>query len=416
MVKYNKTFKILHIVSILFFMLYERSFAIKMISWDIIKTKILSSNNEEIIIAQLNLDNSVKLYNKLAHEYIPKISFKSQYIYNLKKQYINHFDILFEDLFDLHKYINKKKAYIDIKIKKNIYKRTVSNAIYTARKMYIDLIYAYDSIELLEKIKKQMDNNMAILNLKYKSGFVDLVCLKKTEADILKINYEINKLKRHIKIISKKLKNITKEESEEVYKPTEKLTGEELIHKPNYNDTNNVIIKSPEFAIAKNELKKTKLLKLKSKSRFIPKISVSYKIPLFNIEKYTFEISAAYFILDGLKSLNEKEINTNNLKIAKNELKKTIKSLHEKSTEYYANIIDAYDDIKINENYLHVLKLQSEISLKKYLNGMTDFDTWCKNEKEYFDYQIKNINVKKFFCLLISEWENFIGAYCNENK
>ncbi|MDR0401888.1 MAG: TolC family protein [Endomicrobium sp.] len=387
-----------------------------MISWDIIKTKILSSNNEEITIARLNLDNSIKSHNKLVHEYIPKISFKSQYIYKPEKQYINHFDILFEDLFDLHKYISKKKAYIDIKIKKNIYKRTVSNTIYAARKIYIDLMYTYDSIELLEKIKKQMNTNMNILNLKYKSGLIDLIYLKKIEADILKTNYEINKLKRHIKTISKKLKNITEEKSEEVYIPTEKLTGKELIHKSNYNDTDNVIIDSPEFVIAKNELKKTKLLKLKYKNRFIPKISVNYRIPLFNVEKYMLGVSAEYFILDGLKSLNERKINTNNLKIAKNELKKTIKSLHEKSTEYCTNIIDAYDDIKINENYLDILKLQSEISLKKYLNGVIDFDTWYKNEEEYFDYQIKNINVKKNFCLLIAEWENFIGTYYNENK
>jgi outer membrane protein TolC len=405
---------VVSVVTVLSFLLSVACFAVEEISWDNLKTAVLT-NNLNIGIAKLKLDNAEQNYNKsLSLCYSPKIFFETNHDISINTRYDNRHSNFFSfpiQIFNLSAYADTKIARINLKNENSVYKITVSNVLSKTREVYIALIYSYENIKLLNEIRLRMCKNRDLIALKYKSGFADLVAFKKSNVDILKVENEIRKFERQIKIISATLCDFINEAEVKVYKPLEHFTKQKLISEPNYD---NLISDLPEFLSAKYKLDTCKAKQLKIKSEWLPALSVSFVTPYksimhpIDLKHSEFKISASYPIFTGLSRIMDKKIAANDLKSAEKELKNISDNLKEEARSCYNDIVDMYNEIKINSEYLNVLKLQSEVSFKKYLNAMATYDNWYYNEDDYINCQIKIIDGMRKFYLAMARWNGLI--------
>jgi outer membrane protein TolC len=394
-----------------------------MIDWDTIKSQTLKKNSE-IITAKLRFDTARKEYNNSISKYFPKVSFvnnATKIMANVDRSKSSNLDLTHSSAlncllpiftgFNTYNDVKEKKS--RLKLAKVTYERTVSNEIYNARVQYIKLMYAYESIKLLNEIKHRKINNRDIIKLKYKFGIADISLLKMADADIIRVEYDIKKTSRYIQTISELLFRIIGMDGPAMLlEPCECLVVPPLIPEP---ENDNFIATIPEFLLARYELEIHKFRKSQSESEWFPSINISgsviYKGDRWFPKKQDSVIgmSLEFPIFTGFERSRDIKIRKNNLNIAKEKLKDISKLLKVQAVQHYNDLVDIYENIAVISNYLNAMKLQTEIISKKYITGLASYRDWYDAENCYMDCQIQLISSKKEVNLGIAKWYNFIG-------
>ena len=380
------------------------------INRQIVDTETLK-NNHSIAIVKLELDNAKQEYNKALSEFFPNINLflhfsrnrsniysKYDYLYGLEVNFS-----IFEG-FSKYNYIKEKAA--GVKTAEASYNRVVADAVCESNTRYISLMSEYENRELLYEIKKRIERNRDIVKLKYNSGLIDVTALKRAEVDILKVNFNLKAVKRNITLFSALLlksmgrndDTVLLETDERVNIYYKKLPGE-----PNYYD---IIVAKPEFFIAQYNFDTCKAQQAEVKGRRLPSFVLSSK---YNVNNYNNHLmSMDYKIFSGGQISSDIRIASNNLEIASKNLKNTFDSLKLNAREYYNELVSAWENVNIEEQYVNVLKLKAEISLKKYRNGFLNYEDWYNIENSYINLQIEFLKAKKDVALKSVIWKRFI--------
>jgi len=388
------------------------------INREIVKSEVLK-NNPLISIAKLELDKAKQEYTKASSGFFPKIKFQAHLPQNLREQEGSlsyksfscgvSIGLSISGLLTTHKHL-KEKA-VGVKIAQASYDRAVADAIYESSVKYIDLIFYYESIELLDKIKKRRVENRDIVKLKYNSGLVDIVALKVVEFDIAKVEHELKMLKRNIAVTSALLlKSMDRSDDTALLETDERLDiyCKELPQEPDYCS---IIPTIPEFLIAQHKIDmlKKQIARIKVEN-LLPSVSFSIGGMCNNVPDFFGEqdISVDYTLFAGRKLISDIKIASNELKIASEGLKNTIGYLKGEAIKFYNDLVSAYEAIDMKIQSLDVLKLQAEVSSQKYAKGFLKYESWYNTENNCINSQKELLQAKKDFALETEKWRRFI--------
>ncbi|OEG70918.1 hypothetical protein ATZ36_00545 [Candidatus Endomicrobiellum trichonymphae] len=374
-------------------------------------------NNYSIVAAKLALDNAKQEYNSSLSSLLPKINFTGNFLCNgFKKDFLGNYSHTLEivipifERFETYSYVKAKAS--EFKSAEASYNMAVSNELHKAEAAYINLMWLYEYIELLNDAKKKRIENKNMVALKYNSGKINIASLRTVEADFAVIEYYLKSAQRYIETASVQLlKAMGRNDYTTILETNERFaTSEKLPKKP---DCDNLITASPEFIIAQHKFERCKIQTLKAKGQWLPLLTgnIRYSAPS---EQQTTDkhnefagISFSYTIFNGGKRYAYMQTVSNNLRIASEELKNTVNNLKARAIELYNNLTDAYELVALKTQYLNATKLHSEISAKEYVNGIINYNEWYPIEKNYFSSQIELLEAKKEAALKRAEWNTF---------
>jgi outer membrane protein TolC len=300
------------------------------------------------------------------------------------------------------------------------YNRAVSNVFYELAQGYINLMWAYERVELVEQIRNKRKENRDMMRLKYNSGTADLGSLRVVEADLAASEIELDRAKRYIEMASFALEAAIGKGTDggEVYSTIQKLKTETPdIPKPDFVE----IVKTiPEFFIAQAQVDIAKSKRLSAIENFFPHINLSAGYNQTHPNKYIadnfisawqYQITLSYPLFSGGSDFLTFRNASRNLENAKRNLSIQTLSLRSKAMTQYNNLIDARSDLSVRIMYHEALKLQAEISDSKYINGLSDYRDWYLSENEYISAQMQMLESKRALALAWIAWINFLGEY-----
>jgi len=391
------------------------------INREIVEAETLK-NNHFIAIAKLNLENAKQHYNAALSAFFPKIEINSSvnplpspqeqgkaltYSYGLNAvvPIFNGFETC----------NNVKEQAFNVKIAQASYERTVADALYNSNAAYIDLMSAYEKIELLEKINKRITKNRDIVKLKYNSGLINVSALKIAEIDVLKNEHDLKTAKKDLAITSALLlQAIGRDDDSELLETDERISiiYGQLPPEPDYDS---FITAIPEFAIAQNNFNASKARKAKAVNQRLPSISLAASGNKGSIlpdmpSGLSANLSITYKLFSGGQINSNMKIASNEFKIAAINLKNELNSLKLEAKKCYSKLLSAYELVKIDSRYLDVFKLQAEISSQQYTKGLIPHQQWYDIEGRYISSQEELLTTKKTAALAAAQWRKFTGG------
>lgn len=404
--------------SALFFLFCGFSFAnARDINWESIARRT-EKNNPSVQSAKIKFENAKIACKNAMSGYFPEIilkgaasqgensnNFSRSYSYGLSAGLS-----LFSG-FETYNTVRQKNA--ELKAAEADYKRAVSDAAYEAATQYVNLMWAYETVELLKQIRERRIENRDIIKLKYDSGNVDAGSLRRVEADVETASYELRKAERYIETASAALLKAMGSGGEETLYTGEKLKVEQRTAvKPDFDE---LVLDIPEFISARHGAESYKALAAKSKSVLWPSVGLSGSISRFD-DKWTPDkqswdagISVSYRLFAGGKSYFDIKTAANQMAEAAENFKNTANRLKAKCTANYNALIDCLENVNVREYYLEASKLQAEISQNKYINGLSTYQDWYSIENDYINAQKTFLDAKKAAVLEKALWRNFIG-------
>jgi outer membrane protein TolC len=381
-------------------------------------------NSPSIAVAKLNLDNAKRAYYGSLGSFFPSLTLSgllSDSDSKFEKQKSSYGLGASLPLFSGFKTYNdvKEKA-AHVKVKQANYDRAVSNAMHAARTEYVNLMWAYETVELSVQIRERRIKNKDLIKFKYNSGAADIGSLKIEEANVAIADHNLHSAQRYIETISATLlKAIGRNDDAVILETDEKIIS--LEQAPPKPDLNSLIATIPEFLIAKYEQDASKAYSAMVKGCWLPSVDIDGNIMRSNkcstdTESWTAAIKVSFPFFDGGKNYNNVKTASNNLKIASETLRDTINELKAEAVKRYNDLIDAQEAVETEAYHLSALKLQAEISSKKYLNGFLNYHDWHMIEDNYIKFQIELLAHRKKAAQSRVSWDSFLGKGFTNDK
>ncbi|MDR1522348.1 MAG: TolC family protein [Endomicrobium sp.] len=413
------------LVVVLFFCpyIFSETIDISMVEEQTIK------NNPRLKVAQQDLNNAKQEYYSTFSSFLPKVVASGR-VSDTKNELqslniIRDYSLAIEGSLSLFEgfssYNELREKSAKLKVAQADYNRVVSDIRYEVHCCYINLMWAYETVSLLEKIKERRKENRDLIQLKYNSGNVDIGSLKRCDADVALAEYNLEKAKRNIQTASAALLNaIGRSDDIIIEKSIYHLWHKDkILQKPDYS----VLIKTiPEFLNAQYSFEMYKSINHKTKSQWLPSVNLfgsvgknDYKwIP--EAQNSTARLTISYPLFTGSKRYRDVKIASNQMKIASYKFASTINFLKSKAIENYNNLLDACEVIATRAFYVESSKLQSEISTKKYINGLCNYYDWYSIQNDYISAQQNLLDAKKDASIMEAKWLNFIGKGFDSDK
>jgi outer membrane protein len=393
----------------------------EIINWDII-IKQAQEQNPSIIEAKLSLDNAEIAYRRSIGELFPEIGLSAGLSHNGSGDGASSKNLSYGinaslNIFDgFNDYNLMKQRNAELQAAKAKYNRAVSDIAFDLANAYINLMWAYETAALLERIRDRRAENREMLRLKYNSGNVDLGSLKRVIADVETAELDLRKSQRYIETASIALLSVLGRNSVDVILQTQErlpMTGRQ-IKKPNFA---RLIENIPEYIIAQYGVQSYEAQVKRAQSSWYPSINLSGAASRSNTRwepssdktGWNAGISLSYSLFSGGKSVLDIESAKNNLKNSQNNFKSVGASLISKAVANFNNLLDAYESISVRSSYLEAAQVQAEISERKYVNGLSSYQDWYSIENDYINSQRQLLETRKSAAVSESQWRNFTG-------
>jgi outer membrane protein len=375
-------------------------------------------NNPSVIAAKLKVDNARLAYHRSLGEYLPVVSLsgslrQSETNGNYSRDNSFGLNASLSVFSGFETYNGVKIKSVELQSAQVSYDRAVSDAVYETLVQYVNLLWAYETAELSEKIYERRKENRDMIKLKYNSGNVDIGSLERVEADVEMAGYDLRKAKRYIETACAALLKAVGRSDGAVLEPSEKIEiGEKEIENPDFNA---LVKELPEFLIADFSAEGAKFQVSKTKSAWLPDISVSGGVSRSgqdwfpDVSGWNAGISISYALFNGGQTIADVKSAKNSAQIAQENLRDTLNSLKAKAVANYNSLADYYENVAVRERYLNASSLQAEISARKYVNGLTTYQDWYSIENDFISSQKSLLDAKKNAALEKAKWDNFLG-------
>lgn len=391
--------------------------AAEKINWETVVQQT-NDKNPAIQTAKLKLENAKQSYNKSLSGYLPSVSLKGNASqgendgsFSRSYSYGLNASLSIFSGFDTYNDVKQKSA--ELKAAQASYDRTVSDTAYEAATQYVNLMWAYETVELSKQILERRTENKDMIQLKYNSGNVDAGSLRRVEADVELSSYDLRKAQRYIETVSAALLKAIGRKDTAVLETDERIEfSERNITKPDYSE---LITTIPEFLSAQYNINSYEAQASKAKSVWWPTISLTGSLGRSGNEwapdrdSWDAGLSISYPLFSGGSRIPDTKIAANQLKIAEENLNSVSNLLKSNAVSYYNSLSDAIENIAVREYYLSASQQQAEISQRKYVNGLSTYQDWYSIENDYISSRKTLLDTKKSAALERAKWYNFIG-------
>ncbi len=381
--------------------------------------ELTAKNNNDLIGSKKQMESSEWTYKKAYTNFLPQISANMSMTEDLtasgtspagSKTYsygLNVSQSLFKGMDNIY---GLESAYADYEYYKASFVNTEASVYYGVRSAFIELLVAEKNVELLTKIYEYRKENSDLIKLRYESGKEDKGNLMRTEADEDEAEYNLNSVKRDLKLAKLKLSQLLGEK-------VDGAEGKIELQNPPAVDFDELLKKTPSFVMAKYQLKSAEIAKKSTISGFLPNVSLSGRWnksgdewPPEN-ENSSWSLSLSYSFFPGGSNFIDPIIYDLKLDKAKEDFENTVKDARYSLEEAYDGFLDSMEALKVKETHLEAAKERAKIARAKYLNGLMSYNDWDKIENDYVTAQRTVLSYKKAALMAEAAWYKSYGGY-----
>ncbi|MCL2335677.1 MAG: TolC family protein [Endomicrobia bacterium] len=405
------------ILSLMFLSGLSYAASVEKITWDGV-VRQTNEFNPSVKTAKFKLDNAKQAYNRSLSGFMPDVSlnaaagqsggdsgFSRSYSYGLSA------GLTIFSGFSTYNEVKQRST--ELESAQVTYNRAVSDAAYNVETQYINLMWAYETVDMLKQILERRSENRDMVKLKYDSGNVDQGSLKRVEADVELASFNLKQAQRYIETASAALLNAIGRNDDIILNTDERLALKEReLSRPDFNTILSTI---PEFLIAQYSVDSYKAQLAKTKSQWWPTLSASGSLSRRGNEwapdnnAWSAGLSLSYPLFSGGTAIADVNTSSNMLKISEENMKNVINSLRASAVSYYNNMANSVEIVSVREFYLNASRLQAEISSRKYVNGLATYQEWYQIENDYISSQSSFLDSKRSAAAAKVQWYNFLG-------
>ncbi|PIS28482.1 hypothetical protein COT42_07945 [Candidatus Saganbacteria bacterium CG08_land_8_20_14_0_20_45_16] len=391
--------------------------AVHALSWKEARI-IADQNNNELISAQKSLDSTEWSYKKSFSAFLPQLSASAGISNNLLSTSTNGATTYSYGL-SATQYLFKgtagiyaiQTAYANLEQEKASLKATQASVYYDLFSAYINLYVAQENVKLLEQILAQRKENTRLIQLRYDSGREDRGNLMTTKADQASAEHDLASAKRDLSLAKLKLEQMLDSNVAQVDEAF-------MVAEPPAADFEQLLTASPSYLTAQKTLEIKELSQKAALSGFLPSASLlaSYRRSGDDWGNTTtsgksWGFSVSYPLFPGGSNIAEKIIADLELDAARQDFAKSVKDLHYTLKQNYNSYVDGVESLSVAKTSLAANSERAKITEAKYLNGLTTYDEWYRQNNSYIQAQKSLLTYERSALLAEALWHKTYGGY-----
>ncbi len=399
--------------SVICFLLLLSSFVFagEPLSWKDCVLKTLT-NNPELKSVQENLNQAQFGSSGSLGDFFPQILAQANYKREDASPLYGVSLVATQNLFlGLQTLTKIKKAKLNERIAEILLRIARAKVSFDLKTAFENLIYAQGSSQLSKEIILRREENFKLVKLRYESGRENKGSVLLAQAYLAEALYEKNNKERFIETARAELSRVLGEENQ-----TLEIRGE---LPPSFQkgvpDIQKSALQTPEYeralveeAIAQEEvglafstyypqINLFAIYEKKGPTWFpdnnIWSLGLNFTLPLFSGGK-------DYFQVKGAKA---------SLLATQYNLEATKRQILLKFRASYDQLINAFQKLNVDRNFLEAAQVRSKIAKSKYHNGLLSFEDWDKVESEWIVRQKEVLQGEKNLIASEAAWEQIQG-------
>lgn len=290
--------------------------------------------------------------------------------------------------------------------------RVTADTVYSLKSSFINLLWAQESVTLLEDILQKRTQNYELVKLQYNSGTQDKGSLLNVEADRNSAAFNLEKAKRNLKLSSLQLSRAIGRDDLEVIAATGTFTYEKALAG---TDITGLVEKTPEYKSALYSLAKAKAEALSANSGLYPSLSLNGSTSKTGPEwtpdssSWNLGLNLSYSFFPGTRNIYNSKIAASAVKAAEDGFASTRQQLETGVNEAFNGFLDAAGGVSVAENFVNAYAEQSDIVTKQYINGLQTYYNWYNVENSYINSLTALLNARQNAALKEAAFKKLIG-------
>jgi len=379
--------------------------------------ELLDEKSDSLKSAQKQLESAEWSYKKSLTVFFPQLSASAGLSENLvatnsatAKTYsygLSATQSLFNGMDNIY---GVQSANLNVEYYKANLDSTYANVYYNLRSDFLDLLFSQKKVVLYEKILKHRQDNAELIQLRYQSGREDKGNLMGTKSDEKQAEYNLNNVKRQLKLarlrLAQKLQIAINEIEEEF--------NIDLPEKVNYDQ---LMLKTPDYTLAKTQLETARISQRTAISEFLPTVSLSASYnrrgqnwPPDSVSSKSWSLNCSYALFRGGGSIADKIIADIALDQAREDFDSSVKDLRYNLQKSYEDFVDAIEALEVSRVALEAQIEKAQIAGVKYMSGLMNYDDWDKAENNYIKAQKSLLDAQKTALLAEANWHKNYGG------
>jgi outer membrane protein TolC len=308
-----------------------------------------------------------------------------------------------------------------IKYYENNYLVTESNTRLELRAGFCALLQSQELIKLTEAISKRRQQQLALVQLRYKAGLEHRGSLLTAEANYKKAIFELNQAKRNLIINQKSFVNVIGVTSN--YKVDLEFDVGLQTKTEITPDFEKIVMNIPLFRtilFRKNQANyNTEALKGNYLPRIYASAGTGKDISALNENNFVYDdwsvgVNFSYDIFDGDKRDNE--LVKSQIQLVQNEwtLKKSFRDILLTMESVWTAFINAVDEELVSQSFVTASEERSTIAEAQYSSGLISFDNWTIIEDALINSQKKYLNARINTLISEAKWIQAKGGVLDE--
>ncbi len=380
--------------------------------------ELLRRNNAELVSAEENLRAVQSQRQALYGTYLPQISANLGYskseIENSESEgytaSLNATQNMFNGFSDMARI---SEAEGKVRVAEANLRIVQAKLSYDLKTTFANVIYAQESLRLTKSILKRRNENLNMVELRFRSGrenkgsvLLSQAYLKQAQLDVLRSENLLATSKSSlIRVLGLEPESAVDIEG----KTPEALPGLTP-------DFQTLADKTPEKLQAEGSIQSAEASLKNASSEFLPNLDLSGSIgktgPDYFPEQDRWSVGATltWSLFSGGKDYFNRKSAVAQKLVAENNWRNSRLDLISRLRQAYAGYMEAVEQVKVSDAFVEAGAVRAEIGRSKYNNGLTSFDEWDRIENDLIGYQKDQTLKRRERVVSEANWEKTQGV------
>ncbi|MCX5777771.1 MAG: TolC family protein [Elusimicrobia bacterium] len=293
------------------------------------------------------------------------------------------------------------------------HQRVFADVLYDLRAGYINLVWAQEYVKVAGDILKRRTENAAMIELKYDAGAEDKGALLRVQGDKLRATFELAQARRKAITAQRQLARLIGRDDIDEISALGTLDPGALAAESFSKDQ---VATLPEFRIASYTADKAALGVTAARSGLYPNLTVSGSTGktgsdwMPDSNQWSAGLNLSFPFFTGGKNIYAARIAAVAKTMAEATFQAAARDLEIKLSRSHDGLMDAFENVAVQNMQTHAAAEQESITTAKYINGLASYQDWYVIENDYVAGQKALLNAQRDASLVLAQWDNDLGS------
>jgi outer membrane protein TolC len=266
------------------------------------------------------------------------------------------------------------------------------------RQAYADLLYAQESVDLAANIVKRRQENVELINLKYKAGIESNAALLETQSLLDSSAFDLEHDRRELTLAQRKLNQLLGRS------PAKPARVEKLFDLPaapaDFSAFTPLVDAHPQLELDRAALDSALESLNVTQSAFLPTASANltydktgYSWPTTD-NYWTYGVTVSWTVFNGGSTLYDTRSSRAQAESARTEIDRIHDDIYISAEDDFMGWREAQSYVKVSQSLLDAASARAWLLHNQYLSGQASYFEWRDAESQYINYQLQMVTAR----------------------